>query len=343
MAIKLTQTDDCGGCAAKINPIDLFSLIENIPTVVGDRISVDFRTGDDACIYNLEDSAKSLVFTTDFISPIVDDPFDYGRIAAVNALSDIYAMGGTPILALNIVCFNEALGFDVLNKILEGGSQVCLETNTALCGGHTVKNSELRYGMAVIGTVDPKKVITNSNGASGDILYLTKPLGTGILSQALKNNLLPESGKKLLTDQLCELNDKVAIVMQKLGLSCATDITGFGFVGHLLKLLQSSKCSAEVEIERIPYLPDSLEYASNNVYSSSLEKNKVYVENFLTGAYKGKPQEKLLFDPQTSGGMLICVQPEKKSSFEKEMKRNNLRFYRVGKLLDSDNLSIKIN
>lgn len=338
---KLTSTVSCGGCAAKVNPIDLYAVLSKLPNHKFKDLLVGYDTGDDACIYKQNENS-ALIFTTDFISPLVDDPFDFGRVAATNALSDIYAMGGTPLLALNIVCFDEKLGNSVLEQILLGSADVCNNANAILCGGHTVKSPEIRYGLAVIGQVHPDKIITNSNGKEGDILVLTKPLGTGILCQALKYGLLSEDLIKILTDQLCELNDKVALVMQKVGVRCATDVTGFGLAGHLHKLTKSSNCGAEISLDKLPFLPNTLELASDNIHSGILKLNQEFVSEYLTGNFSGNPKSKLMFDPQTSGGMLIAITKNKLSEFTNQMEQLNLPFFEIGKLVSSNNLKIFI-
>lgn len=308
--IKLTQTVSCGGCAAKVNPIDLYSVLSKLPSQKFKELLVGYETGDDACIYKINDET-ALIFTTDFIAPIIDKPYDFGKVAAANALSDVYAMGGKPLMALNIVCFDENLGNSVLEEILLGGAEMCNNAKTILCGGHTVKSSEIRYGLAVIGQVHPDKVITNSNGKVGDTLILTKPLGTGILSQALKREMISDELISILTNQLCELNDKVADVMQSVGVKCATDVTGFGFAGHLHKLLKASNCGAEINLDAIPSLPNVLELASDNIHSGIVKRNKEFVQEYLSGNFETHPKQKLLFDPQTSGGILMCVSKDK--------------------------------
>lgn len=341
MDIKLTQTVSCGGCASKVNPIDLYSILEKLPINQTDNLIVGYETGDDACVY-LQNEENALIFTTDFIAPIVDDPYDFGRIAATNALSDIYAMGGNPLLALNIACFNQKLGNEVLEQILLGSASVCKDSNAILCGGHTVRANEIRYGLAVIGNVNPKNIITNSNGKAGDILYLTKPLGIGVLSQALKKGLLNQTESDGLISLMCQLNNKVAEVMLKVGVKCATDVTGFGLLGHILKLLQSSKCSAEISLEKVPVLSNALEFLEQGIYSKNLIKNQEYVQPYLSSNLEITPLTKLLFDPQTSGGMLICVDKMNKVKFENQMKQANLTFAEIGNLIESNQSNIYI-
>ncbi|MBS1529196.1 MAG: selenide, water dikinase SelD [Bacteroidetes bacterium] len=339
--IKLTKTVSCGGCAGKVNPIDLYSVLEKIHGHQSDKLLIGYDKGDDACVYKQSDES-ALVFTTDFIAPLVDNPYDFGKIAATNALSDIYAMGGTPLMALNVVCFDEKLGFDTLEKILQGGAEVCKAANVLLCGGHTVKSPEIRYGLSVIGHVHPNKIVSNANGKAGDILVVTKPLGTGILCQALKYNLLSESLIHVLTNQLCELNDKVGSIMQQVGIRCATDVTGFGLAGHLHKLTRASNCGATLYLDKLPCLPEVLELASDNIHSGILSRNEEYVDDFINGNYKMHKKSKLLFDPQTSGGLLIAIRQNVFHDFERLMVRSKLNFFIIGELISSVNNEINV-
>lgn len=329
--IKLTQTVACGGCAGKTSADDLYEILGKLPKLNIQNLLVGFDAGDDACVYKQNENT-ALVFTTDFIAPLIDDPFDFGRVAAANALSDIYAMGGTPLMALNIACFDERLDKLVMEDILLGGAEICREANTILCGGHTVKSPETRYGLAVLGQVHPEKVITNANGKPDDMLVLTKPLGTGILSQALKYGLLSEELEILLVEQLCKLNDKTAIAMQKLNVRCATDVTGFGLAGHLHKLAFASNCGAEIYIDQIPSLPEVTKLASDNIHSGVLRKNMEFVEHYLLGNYLEHPKAKLMFDPQTSGGMLIAIKKQNYLELKNELLKYDVDCFEIGTL-----------
>ena len=339
--IKLTQTVSCGGCAAKINPIDLYKVLSKLPHQNFKNLLVGYETGDDACVFKLNDET-SLIFTTDFIAPVVDNPYDFGKVAATNALSDIYAMGGKPIIALNIMCFDEKLGNNVLQNILLGGADVCKNANTILGGGHTVKSPEIRYGLAVIGQVHPDKIISNSKGKIGDTILLTKPLGTGILSQALKHNLLTSGQIDSLTAQLCQLNDKVADAMQLIGIECATDITGFGLLGHLHKLLKASSCGAKIIIDQIPALPNTLELVSDKIHSGIVKRNREFVQNYLKGNWESHPKQKLLFDPQTSGGIMMTVSQSKITELRKKLNNLKIDFWEIGSITKSKSGTINI-
>jgi selenide,water dikinase len=339
--VRLTQTVTCGGCAGKTSADDLDEILAKLNIPNHSNILVGFNTGDDACVYKQNEN-NALVFTTDFIAPLIDNPFDFGKVAAANALSDIYAMGGEPILALNIACFDERLDKSIMQEILLGGAAICREANTILCGGHTVKAPETRYGLAVLGQVHPDKIITNSNGDPDDILILTKSLGTGILSQALKYGLLSDELENLLTKQLCQLNDGVMRAMQKVGVRCATDVTGFGLAGHLHKLTSASNCGAEIYIDKIPSLPEATELASDNIHSGILRKNMEFVEHYLTGNYLEHPKSKLIFDPQTSGGMLIAVKREILKELSSEFNKNGINCFEIGKLCESEKNQIRI-
>lgn len=340
--LKLAQTVSCGGCASKVNPVDLFSILGKLPSSAAQNLLVSFEKGDDACVYKLNDYT-ALIFTTDFIAPLIDNPYDFGRVSAANALSDVYAMGGTPLMALNIVCFDEKLGNSVLEQIMLGASETCKNSNTILCGGHTVKSPEIRYGLAVVGLVHPDKIITNDNGKPGDILVLTKPLGTGILCQALKYDMLDNNSVSILTEQLCTLNDKAANAMQEAGVKCATDITGFGLAGHLHKLAKASNCGAEINIDEIPFLLNSLELATDNVHSGIVNKNREFINPHIQIKNEKHPKLKLLFDPQTSGGILMAVPSEKINTVLSILEEADVSSFMIGKLTSDKAGSILIN
>jgi len=329
--IKLTQTVSCGGCAAKVSPIDLYTILNKLPPQLSKELLVGLDKGDDACVYRINEET-ALVFTTDFISPLVDDAYDFGKVAAANALSDVYAMGGTPLLALNIVCFDDRLENSVLENILLGASEICKQANTIICGGHTVKSPEIRYGLAVIGTVHPDRIITNANGIADDLIIITKPIGTGVLCQALKNGMLDDNITNDLTKQLYTLNDKVSMIMQDNNVKCATDITGFGLVGHLHKLALASNCGAEINLDSIPVLEKALEFIRDNIYSSIINKNKAFVEPYLNIIHPAKKKNKLLFDPQTSGGILMTVPKTGLDILLKDFKNNNIDSWIIGSL-----------
>ncbi len=267
-----------------------------------------FKNYEDAAVYKLNE-AQALVFTLDLITPIVDDPYIFGQIAAANALSDIFAMGGKPLLALNIVCFPENR-LDDLKLVLKGGAKKIVEAGAILAGGHTLKDKEPKYGLAVVGLICPKDIIYNNKPQEGDLLILTKPLGTGILSTALKNDMAEPTTIKKAIFWMTKLN-QLPEELLKLSIHSLTDITGFGLIGHLSEMLTNKNLGAELQINNIPVLKGLDKYISSGMIPGGTMKNK---ENYSCGVEKkrGIPseQEIILYDAQTSGGLLLAIEPE---------------------------------
>ena len=272
---------------------------------------VGIETSDDAAVYQLTDSI-ALVQTVDFFTPIVNDAYIFGQIAAANALSDIYAMGGKPITALNIVSFWPKLGFEVLEQILKGGRDKVEEAGAVIVGGHTVEDKEPKYGLAVTGLVHPQKIITNSAAKPGDQLVLTKALGTGILATALKGEEVREKDIADAINSATELNAGGCRAMQKVGIKACTDITGFGFLGHLSLMLEASKAGAEIYARKIPVWEKAVECAEMGLIPGGTGGNRDFLEGKVTfSAAIDEVIQDILFDPQTSGGLLISVPPDK--------------------------------
>lgn len=270
------------------------------------------ETNDDAGVYLLE-SGVALVQTVDFFTPIVDDPYDYGQIAAANSLSDVYAMGGTPITALNI------LGYPVgqvpeewLTRILVGGAEKVIEAGAALIGGHSVDDPEMKYGLSVTGVVDPARVVANKGARPGDDLVLTKALGTGIITQALKRDAVDADALAAAVASMKQLNAAASRAMVAVGPHAATDVTGFGLLGHLFEMLAASEVGAEIDARALPLLPRAAEYAAAGVGTGGARKTRAYLEPHLRlDPTLPAGVEAVLVDPQTSGGLLIAVAPEK--------------------------------
>ncbi len=267
---------------------------------------------DNAGVYKLTDEL-AIIQTVDFFTPIVDDPYMFGQIAAANALSDVYAMGGKPLTAMNIVCFPiESLDISVLKDILRGGIDKMREAKVTLVGGHSIDDTELKYGLSVTGTVHPKRVVTNSGAKAGDKLILTKPLGTGIISTAVKAGVVDEKTVAKLTKCMATLNDKASELMQEVGVHACTDITGFGFLGHAIQLAQNSRVGINIDIASIPFFPEASEFAKQGLCPAGLHRNREFYSPCvkITGEVS-TPVQDILFDPQTSGGLLICLAPRK--------------------------------
>jgi selenide, water dikinase len=274
-------------------------------------VLVGFATSDDAGVYRLTDDL-ALVQTVDFFTPIVDDPYDFGRIAAANALSDVYAMGGTPLTALNIAAFPiEELGADVLTRILEGGAAITGEAGVTILGGHTVKDDEPKYGLAVTGTIRPDAIVTHAGARPGDLLLLSKPVGTGILATARKRDMIGEDELLPAITQMTRLNARAAAAMVAYGAHAATDITGFGLLGHSGEMARASGVALAIDAHRVPLLPHVLELIGRGAVPGGTKDNAA--EHAAFTSYAPSVDEALrlaLSDAQTSGGLLIAIPPQ---------------------------------
>ena len=271
--------------------------------------------GEDAAVYKINDE-QALIATVDFFTPIVDDPFDYGRIAAMNALSDIYAMGGKPFLALNVVAFRYGdLPDETLKQILKGGAATCEQEGVLLAGGHTVTSPDILYGLAALGFVHPDRVITNDRAKAGDALVLTKALGTGVIQTAVKMGECPPEAAAAARAGMLASNGKAAAAMVEAGVVCATDVTGFGFFGHALEMARASGVGIRVFASRVPTLPGALELADTYV-PGGLVKNLKFTEPHVDAADGvGPAMMNLLADPQTSGGLLVALAPDRAAAY----------------------------
>lgn len=306
--IRLTQLAKRAGCAAKQPPGFLLPLLKTLPVITDPNVLVGTSTADDAAIYKLSDEL-ALVLTTDFFTPVVDDPYDFGAVAAANALSDVYAMGGKPLTALSIVGFPDStLPVEVLGQIFRGAADKAAEAGIAIVGGHTIRSDEPIFGLAVVGTVHPGKVLANSHALPGDVLILTKPIGLGIITTAAKNgeDKLEAIGEaiKLMTT----LNRTAAEILTQSECHALTDITGFGLLGHLRNMTSASNVGAKVYLDRVPAIPAAVEYVRGGIAPGGTHANHKFLADWVT--YAGdltKEEQLLLCDAQTSGGLLAAV------------------------------------
>ena len=284
-------------------------------------VLVDASTGDDAAVYQIADD-RALVATTDFFTPIVDDPYDFGRIAAANALSDVYAMGARPLFALNLVAFpRNLLDRDVLPEILRGGSEIALQAGIAIIGGHSIEDSEPKYGLCVIGEVDPRSMMRNSGAQPGDLLVLTKPLGTGVIATALKKDAANEAVVAEAVRSMVTLNRPAAESMLRVGANAATDVTGFGLLGHLASMLRASQVSARVRAGLVPFLSGARELAEAGHIAGGTRRNLADAQTIATFAADVSPiDQMLLCDAQTSGGLLISVPADRADALVKALR-----------------------
>lgn len=298
------------GCAAKHPPGYLLPLLGGLPELTDPNVLVGSATADDAAVYRLSDDL-ALVMTTDFFTPIVDHPYDFGAVAAANALSDVYAMGGRPTAALNIVGFPEAtLPAEVLGEILRGAAAKAREAGIEIIGGHTIKTDEPIYGLAVVGTVDPRKVLTNAGAEPGDLLILTKPLGIGIITTASKVGEDRQGAISEAIRVMTTLNRQAAEVVSELGANAMTDVTGFGLLGHLRNMTSASCVSARVWLDRVPVLAAAWDYVRSGIAPGGTHANRRFLADWVS--YEEgvtKEDELVLADTQTSGGLLIAVPP----------------------------------
>ncbi len=306
--VKLTHFTHGLGCACKLRPQVLERILAALPKPNDARILVGTDTADDAAVYRLDDQT-ALVQTLDFFTPIVDDPYDFGAIAAANALSDIYAMGGTPLFGLNIVGFpSNRLAGEVLQQILQGAHDKAGEAGIVIVGGHTVDDTEPKYGLAVTGTIDPGKILTNANAQPGDALILTKPLGLGILTTALKRGMLTPEQSMKITTIMATLNRTAAEIMGNFPVNACTDITGFGLLGHVKEMAVGARVDMEIDAAAVPIIPEAVEMAEMGVIPGGTENNMQFVEDSVTwpGSLSSTVQA-ILCDAQTSGGLLISL------------------------------------
>ncbi|HYL27505.1 MAG TPA: selenide, water dikinase SelD, partial [Candidatus Nitrosotalea sp.] len=271
-SIRLTELSSCAGCAAKLGAAELQSVMARVSPATDARVLVGYGSSDDAGVYLLRDDL-ALVSTVDFFTPIVDDPFDFGRIAATNALSDVYAMGGRPLSALNIVAFPEDLDLAILAQILEGGASVARAAGVAVIGGHTIKDAEPKYGMAVTGIVDPARIVTNAGAKSGDVLVLTKPLGTGVLTTALKRGAIGPEDLAEAVGAMTTLNDAASEAMLAAQAQAATDITGFGLLGHAANMARASGVRLCFDGNAVPFMNRVLELIAEGVVPGGTRHN----------------------------------------------------------------------
>jgi selenide,water dikinase len=309
--VRLTELSHGAGCACKIAAADLRELRQVLPPAVDPSLLIGLDPPDDAAVYRVSDE-MALVQTVDFFTPIVDDPRDFGRIAATNALSDIYAMGATPVMALNIVAFSlDRLGSDVLAAILLGGAEVAAAAGIPIAGGHSIDDREPKYGMAVSGVVHPDEILAGAGGRPGDELYLTKPLGGGLVTTAAKRGLAQSDWLKAAIKVMTTLNADAAAAAHRARARAVTDVTGFGLLGHLHEMCETSGLAAEIEAAAVPALPGALELAAvGRAHAGGSARNATDADGFTSYAAAIESEWRILLtDAMTSGGLLVAVPP----------------------------------
>ena len=307
--VKLTKLSSCAGCGAKVGAGVLAKLLSDLPTVSDPNLLVGFDKSDDAAVYRLSDEL-CMVQTLDFFPPIADDPYTFGQIAATNALSDVYAMGGEPKLALNIMCIPKSMPKEAVHEILRGGYEKCAEAGAIICGGHSIFDEEPKYGLSVTGFVHPDRIWKNHGAKPGDVLFLTKPIGIGVLTAAQKGDLLDDETLALMTRLMTTLNKGARDVLVHVDVHACTDVTGFSFLGHLYELCSGSEVSADVDVSGISLIPQALEFARIGILPEGMYRNRTFAEHAVDTGDTELAVCDLLFDPQTSGGLLCAVDPK---------------------------------
>ncbi|NLP01819.1 MAG: selenide, water dikinase SelD [Fibrobacter sp.] len=308
MSFDLLSTVEYGGCSAKISALQLSEALKDIPRIKDKNLLVDIETHDDAGVYRISDDL-ALIQTTDFFPPVCSDPIDFGRIAAANAMSDVYAMGGSVLTAMNLVMFpSKRIPLSVLKDILKGGQEKISEAGGVIAGGHTIDDFPPKYGLAVTGTIHPERIITNAAARKGDLLILTKPLGTGVIIAGKRVGLVNETHYKAALDSMMLLNKRGAEIMQEFGVRCATDITGFGLLGHALKMADASGVTFLIESEAVPFFEGAYELAEMGCIPGAGFRNQEFIErNTAFARDLDYNRRMLLLDAQTSGGLFMSV------------------------------------
>jgi selenide,water dikinase len=320
--VRLTELVSCGGCAAKYSAALLQDLVAGLVPDADPDLLVGLAPSDDAAVYRLDDD-RALVFTLDFFPPIVDDPATFGAIAATNALNDVFAMGGRPLLALSIASFPESLPGEAVGAVFQAAAAKVAEAGGVLAGGHTLREEEPKYGLAVVGTVEPDRIWTKAGAKPGDVLFLTKPLGTGLLVHAHAD--LTEAAQLMQ-----ELNARAADLLRRFEPNAVTDVTGFGLIGHAHEMATRSGVAIHIDASALPVLPGALELAREGVRTGGDRRNRDYVGAALTVEGASDAQVALAFDPQTAGGLLVSIAESRAPALERAAAQEGVLFARIG-------------
>ena len=317
--IKLTKLAKCAGCGAKVGAGVLAQLLDGIKVHHDPNLLVGFDKSDDASVYKISDDL-ALVQTVDFFPPIADDPYLFGQIAATNALSDVYAMGGEPKLCLNIMAIPEDMPKDAVHQLLRGGYDKVYEAGALITGGHSILDDEPKYGLCVTGFVHPDKMLSNSNAKPGDVLLLTKPIGIGVLTSAAKAELLSKEGQELANRMMTTLNKAARDAMVKYEVHSCTDVTGFGLLGHSYEMAQGSDVEITLHVDEIDLIPEALEFARMGVLPGGMSRTRTFAAPGVDAGEVELAKQDLLYDPQTAGGLLIAVAPQDADALFEELK-----------------------
>jgi selenide, water dikinase len=338
--IKLTDLASCGGCAAKYSAARLEELLRGFVPVESENLLVGLSPADDAAVYRLDDE-RALIFTLDFFPPVVDDPADYGAIAATNALNDVFAMGGTPLLALSIAAFPESLPTAMLGAIFAAADAQVRAAGGLLAGGHTIRDEEPKYGLAVVGTVHPDGVWPKNGARPGDTVYLTKPLGTGLIMTGYKSGVAGTQPLERAVRWMRTLNMDAASVLRPLEPNAVTDVTGFGLFGHAHEVADRSGVRVRLESERFPAIDGALDLARNGVRTSGDPRNRDFAGSHLELGDVPETLVALGFDPQTAGGLLVSMPAERGAVLEAEFQAKPLFLRRVGRVEEGSGVVVE--
>ncbi len=333
--IRLTQMTKTAGWAAKIGPETLAQVLCKLPKFKDDNLIVGIETSDDAAVYKINDEL-AMIQTVDFFTPVVDDPYTFGQIAAANSLSDVYAMGGEPKLALNIVGFPNCLDPSIMAEILQGGASKVLEAGATLAGGHSIEDDEPKYGLCVTGFVNPKKILKNYGAKPGDVLILTKQIGSGIVNTAVKADMAPKEMVDEAIVVMTSLNKKAKEAIENYDVSSCTDITGFGLIGHSIEMAEASNVSFEINTKDVPIISNVIELAEMGLVPAGAYNNMAYFEGKTHYSNVAEAYKDLFFDPQTSGGLLISVNENDADKIMDELKNKGLdtKFAIIGRVVE---------
>ena len=330
-----------GGCTAKLGAGVLSRVLGMLPRgPVDENLLIGYDSKDDAAVYKVSDDV-AIVQTLDFFPPMVDDPYIFGQIAATNALSDVFAMGGEVKTALNIVCFPEDMDLNILGKILQGGAEKVIEAGGTLAGGHSIADDGVKYGLSVTGIVHPDRIYANNRAEAGDVLVLTKKLGVGIICTANRIGEASEESMAEAVTSMTTLNKAAAEISRKYRIHACTDVTGFSFLGHLHEMLDGNH-SCQVFAEQVPVMQNALQYADEFYLTAAAQKNRNHVEQYVHFENIPFAMEEVLFDPQTSGGLLLAVHPEDAEKMLKEMQKAGLPAAIVGEITEKDEFEIYV-
>ena len=327
--IKLTKLASCAGCGAKVGAGVLAQLLDGLKVHRDENLLVGFDKSDDASVYKVSDEL-ALVQTVDFFPPIADDPYLFGQIAATNALSDVYAMGGEPKLALNLLCIPEKMPKSAVHELLRGGYDKVYEAGAIITGGHSIHDNEPKYGLAVTGFVHPDKVLTNSGARPGDVLLLTKPLGIGILTTAARAELTSEEGMALAYRLMTTLNKAARDAMVKYRVHACTDVTGFALLGHAFEMAEGSDVEITLNVKNIDLIEEALGFARMGILPAGMYRNRKFAEHGVDAGETELAVQDMLYDPQTSGGLLIAVDPADADALYEELKTTVPSAQRIG-------------